>query len=128
MTLRTAIPLAAILAVFLFTLSAEAGGIVVRNLTRKTYFCTIQGDEAMHPQAQAFIFPGDVFEWRPPRGSGKAWRISVIYDDNGMSSGAPIRAHLVGDGGELCIREDESGARLQTADNEPPKHPGKTGQ
>ncbi len=128
MTLRTAIPLAAMLAVFFSTVPAEAGGIVVRNQTRKTYFCTIQGDEALHPQAQAFIFPGDAFEWHPPRGSGQAWRISVIYDDNGMSSGAPVRAHLVGNSGELCIREDEAGAKLRMADNESPKQPGETGQ
>ena len=63
-----------------------------------------------------------------PRGSGQAWRISVIYDDNGMSSGAPVRAHLVGNSGELCIREDEAGAKLRMADNESPKQPGETGQ
>lgn len=107
-------------------LPAEAGRIVVRNLTRRTYFCTIQSEGALHPQAEAFIFPGDTYEWHPPRGSGQIWRVSVIHDDNGMSAGAPARARIEGPGGELTIQEDAGEPGLRMADNIPAGKTGKT--
>ncbi len=104
-------------------LPANAGGIVVRNLTRKTYFCTIQGESALHPQAQAFIFPGSAFTWTPPGAAGQGWRISVIHDDNGLTTGEPLRTRLDGSGGDLQIQESPSGPRLGPVQNHARKDP-----
>lgn len=107
---------------------AEASEIVVRNQTGRTYFCTIQGEGAMHPQAQAFIFPGSTFTWSPPRSGDTAWRVSVIHDDNGLTTGDPLRARLEGTPNELCIKETSSGPSLSRsqkhAQNGEPEPPG----
>lgn len=96
---------------------ADASEIVVRNQTGRTYFCTIQGEGAMHPQAQAFIFPGNAFKWSPPRSGDTAWRVSVIHDDNGLTAGDPLRMRLEGTPNELCIKETPSGPSLSRSQN-----------